>query len=157
MITEKIVLRFSSLLVEQPIIYRLVKDYDLVVNILKAEINPHREGFVVLELSGDPEQYNRGLEYIKSLGVSVEPLSGTIVWLQERCLQCGACTTSVRRERCRCSARRWRCASTDPAASSARAASTPAWPGRWRSTFNVAILTRFLTLTAAGCERHGIR
>ncbi len=94
MITEKIVLRFSSLLVEQPIIYRLVKDYDLVVNILKAEINPHREGFVVLELSGDPEQYNRGLEYIKSLGVSVEPLSGTIVWLQERCLQCGACTTS---------------------------------------------------------------
>lgn len=94
MVKDKIVLRFSSQLVEQPIIYCLVKNYDLVVNILKADINPHKEGFVVLELSGDSENYNRGLDYIKSLGISVEPLSGTIVWRQERCLQCGACTTS---------------------------------------------------------------
>lgn len=94
MVKDKIVLRFSSLWVEQPVIYRLVKEYDLVVNILKADINLHKEGFVVLELSGDSENYNLGLEYIKSLGVNVEPLSGSIVWHQERCLQCGACTTS---------------------------------------------------------------
>ncbi len=94
MVKDKIVLRFSSVLVEQPIIYRLVKDYDLVVNILKADINPHKEGFVVLELSGEPENYNRGLEYIRGSGVSVEPLSGSIIWNRERCLQCGACTSS---------------------------------------------------------------
>jgi ABC-type methionine transport system ATPase subunit len=28
---------------EQPIIYRLVKDFDLVINILKADINPRKE------------------------------------------------------------------------------------------------------------------
>jgi ferredoxin len=94
-VKDKIVLRFSSQRVELPVIYHLVKDYDLMVSILKADINPHKEGFVVLEVSGDSENYNRGLEYIKGLGgVGVEPLSGTIVWHQERCLQCGACTTS---------------------------------------------------------------
>jgi len=81
-VKDKIVLRFSSQWVEQPVIYRLVKDFDLVVSILKADINPHREGFVVLELSGDSENYNRGLEFIKNIGVGVEPLSGSIVWHQ---------------------------------------------------------------------------
>ena len=50
MVVNKFVLRFSSALVDQPVIYHLVKDYDLVINILKADINPHQEGYVVLEL-----------------------------------------------------------------------------------------------------------
>lgn len=90
---NKLVLRFSSALVEQPIIYRLVKDYELIVNVLKADINPHKEGYVVLELSGDSENYNRGLEYLRGVGVDLEPLSGTITWHQDRCLHCGACTS----------------------------------------------------------------
>ncbi|KUK31672.1 MAG: 4Fe-4S ferredoxin iron-sulfur binding domain containing protein [Thermoanaerobacterales bacterium 50_218] len=93
LVVNRIVLRFSPPLVEQPIIYRLVKDYDLIINILKADINPHKEGFVVLEISGDSENYNRGLDYLRSVGVEIEPLSGTIHWNRERCLQCGACTT----------------------------------------------------------------
>lgn len=93
MVVNKIVLRFNPSLVEQAIIYRLVKDYDLVVNILKADINPHKEGFVVLEMSGDSENYNKGLDYLKTIGVRIESLSGTIHWDKERCIQCGACTT----------------------------------------------------------------
>lgn len=93
MVVDKIVLRFSSNLVDQPIIYCLVKDYDLIINILKADINPRKEGYVVLEISGDSESYNRGLEYLRNVGVEIEPLSGTIVWNQERCLQCGACVS----------------------------------------------------------------
>ncbi len=93
MVVNKIVLRFSSPIVDQPIIYRLVKDYDLVINLLKADINPRKEGYVVLELSGDSENYNRGLEYLKNAGVEIEPLSGTIAWNRERCLQCGACAS----------------------------------------------------------------
>lgn len=61
MVANKFVLRFSSALVEQPIIYNLVKDYDLIINVLKADINPHKEGYVVLELSGDSENYNGDL------------------------------------------------------------------------------------------------
>ncbi|HHV34910.1 MAG TPA: 4Fe-4S binding protein [Syntrophomonadaceae bacterium] len=93
MVANKFVLRFTSALVEQPIIYRLVRDFDLVVNILKADINPHKEGYVVLELSGDSDNYNRGLKYLKGVGVDMAPLSGTIFWNKDRCLQCGACTS----------------------------------------------------------------
>lgn len=93
MVSRKIVFRFSSSLVDQPLIYRLVKDYDLVVNILKADINPHQEGYVVLELSGDSESYNKGLTYLQGIGVEIEPLSGKIAWDRDRCLQCGACTS----------------------------------------------------------------
>ncbi|HBI26842.1 MAG TPA: (Fe-S)-binding protein [Peptococcaceae bacterium] len=93
MVANKFVLRFSSTLVEQPILYNLVKDYDLIINVLKADINPHKEGYMVLELSGDSENYNGGLEYLKGIGVDVTPLSGTIFWSKDRCLQCGACTS----------------------------------------------------------------
>ena len=49
---RKVVLRFPHRLVDKPIIYRLVKDYDLQFNILKASITPKEEGLLVLELSG---------------------------------------------------------------------------------------------------------
>ena len=59
MIKHKLVLRFPASLVEQPLIYRLVKDYDLMVNILRADINPRKEGRLVMEVSGREENTNR--------------------------------------------------------------------------------------------------
>lgn len=92
MISKKVVLRFSAGIVEQPIIYRLVKDFDLVVNILRADINPRKEGSLVIELTGQPDNYNDGIKFMESLGVNVEPLSQTVVWDEQRCTSCGACT-----------------------------------------------------------------
>ncbi|MBM4445669.1 MAG: (Fe-S)-binding protein, partial [Chloroflexi bacterium] len=37
-ISRRVVLHFPRTLVEQPIIYRLVRDYDLSFNILKASV-----------------------------------------------------------------------------------------------------------------------
>ncbi|MDD4801379.1 MAG: NIL domain-containing protein [Syntrophomonas sp.] len=90
---NKLVCYFSAAQSEQPIIYRLVKNYDLIVNILKADINPQKEGYLVLELEGDKNSYTEGVAFIKSLGVVVEPLSETIVWQSEVCIQCGACAS----------------------------------------------------------------
>ena len=45
-VTKRIVLRFPKRMVERPIIYRLVKDYDLEFNILKASITPEQEGLL---------------------------------------------------------------------------------------------------------------
>ena len=36
--TEMLILKFTKAVVDQPIIYRLVKDYDLEFNLLKATI-----------------------------------------------------------------------------------------------------------------------
>jgi ABC-type methionine transport system ATPase subunit len=58
-VTKKIVLRFPKRLVDRPIIYRLVKDFDLEFNILKASITPEQEGLLVLELKGKQEEYDK--------------------------------------------------------------------------------------------------
>jgi L-aspartate semialdehyde sulfurtransferase ferredoxin len=90
---NKLVCYFSAAQSEQPIVYRLVKNYDLIVNIIKADINPQKEGFLVLELEGDKKSYKEGVAFLKSLGIKVEPLSETVVWQPEVCIQCGACAS----------------------------------------------------------------
>lgn len=90
---DKIVCYFSAAQSEQPIIHLLVKNYDLVINILKADINPQKEGYLVVELEGERNKYKEGVDFLKSLGVIVEPLSETVVWQSEICIQCGACAS----------------------------------------------------------------
>ncbi len=89
---QKIVLHFPSAVVEQPFIYYLVKDFNLVVNILKAEINPRKEGRIVLEVSGDDQRYDEALEFLQANGLRVSSLRQEIIWNEERCTHCGACS-----------------------------------------------------------------
>lgn len=90
---NRVVLYFSAVQSEQPIIYQLIKNTDLIVNILKADINPQKEGYLVVELEGDKDSYETGISFLKNLGVIVEPLSQTVVWHDELCIQCGACAS----------------------------------------------------------------
>ena len=90
MAPKKIVLRFGPDITEKPIIYRLVKDYDLLINIVKANVNPQKEGIMVLEITG--EQFDGGMDYLRGLGVQVQPLTQEIVRDEEKCNSCGACT-----------------------------------------------------------------
>ena len=76
--SKRIVLKFPHKLVDQPIVYKLVKDFDLEFNILKAYVTPREEGLMVLELKGEDASLDKALKYIKSIGVSVQPLSKDI-------------------------------------------------------------------------------
>ena len=89
---KRVVLRFLAAISDQPIIYHLAKDYDLMVNILKAVINPQNEGMMVVELNGQSDNYDKGLDYLRSLGVTIEPLSQDVHRNDTKCTQCGACT-----------------------------------------------------------------
>ena len=92
MYSKKIIIRYSADIVEQPIIYELVKEYDLVFNILKARIFPRREGVIVLELTGTKENFDGGIRFLKERGLKVEPLSKSVCQNPDRCVHCGACT-----------------------------------------------------------------
>jgi len=92
-VKNKVVCYFSAAQSEQPIICQLIRNYDLIVNILKANINPQKEGYLVVELEGDKGQYKEGIAFLKNLGVTVEPLSETVVWSEKLCIQCGACAS----------------------------------------------------------------
>jgi ferredoxin len=92
---KKVVLRFPRRLVEQPVIYRLVKDYNLEFNILKALITmePEEEGLMVLELKGEQDEYDGGINFLLKSGIKIESLSQDVTRNEERCTHCGACIT----------------------------------------------------------------
>ncbi len=91
MISKRVVLKFPHRLVEQPVVYNLIKIYNLEFNILKAYVTPKEEGFLVLELKGEEQNYNEGIKYLTDSGVEVQPLSKDIVRNEARCTHCGAC------------------------------------------------------------------
>jgi ferredoxin len=92
-VTKRIVLHFPRRMVERPIIYRLVKDYDLEFNILRAAITPEQEGLLVLELKGNQTEYDKGIEFLIKAGVKIQSLSQDVTRNEERCTHCGACVT----------------------------------------------------------------
>jgi len=93
MISKRIVLHFPQRLVDKPIVYRLIKDYNLEFNILKAYVTPQEEGLMVLELKGQDAEYEKGMEYLSSSGVKIQPLSEDIVRNSAKCTDCGVCVT----------------------------------------------------------------
>ncbi len=92
-VSKRIVLHFPRRLVDRPIVCRLVKDFNLEFNILKASVTPEEEGLMVLELSGEQKEYDRGIRYLTANGVRIQSLSQDIIRNEERCTHCGACIT----------------------------------------------------------------
>jgi ferredoxin len=92
MLKKGLVLRFPPEIVDQPIVYRLVKDFNLVFNILKAIITPGKDGIMILELSGDRENLEKGLKFLKDVGVDVKTIAQQVAKNEEVCIHCGACT-----------------------------------------------------------------
>ena len=91
MAKKRVVLRFPPDLVDQAITYHLIKDYDLVVNILKAKITPREEGELIIDLEGKAAILNKGIKYLENLGIAVQPLARDIIWDENKCVHCTAC------------------------------------------------------------------
>ncbi len=84
-------LHFPRSLVDQAIMCRLVREFNLDFNILKASVTPKEEGLLVVELSGAKTDYEQAMKYLKDTGVEVQPLSQDVVRNETRCIHCGAC------------------------------------------------------------------
>ena len=92
MYSKMLSLRFPKQIVNEPIVVNLVRDFDLTFNILKATVYPRKEGLMVLELSGHRKNFQRGVRYLKGLGIKVESIGQDVRRDEEICYQCGACT-----------------------------------------------------------------
>jgi L-aspartate semialdehyde sulfurtransferase ferredoxin len=92
-VSRKIVLHFPPLVTGQPVVYRLAKDHNLMFNILRASVSPGQEGLLVLELTGERADYDRGIQYLRDTGIQIQPLSQDVLRDEARCTHCGACVT----------------------------------------------------------------
>ena len=97
MTKKNFVLTFPATSVQEPVTYHLIKDYNWIVNILRARVNPNEsseeEGMLVIEVQGTRKNLNSGLEYLSRIGIHCEPLAQDVVWYEERCTHCTACTS----------------------------------------------------------------
>jgi len=78
------------------ITYHLVKDHDLVPNILRAQIQPGQEGRMLLELTGSKAAFDTGVAFLENEGVVVREAASDICLDEERCVTCGLCTAVCR-------------------------------------------------------------
>jgi hypothetical protein len=69
---------FPQELIKEPVIWRLSRDFQLVTNIRRADVTADR-GWVVLELEGEMEEIERGVDWVVKEGVRVDPVAGDIV------------------------------------------------------------------------------
>jgi ferredoxin len=92
-VSRRLVLRFPQRLVDKPIVSKLVKDFGLNFNILKASVSPGQEGLLIMELTGEQRNYDKGVKYLTDSGVDIQLLSQDVVRNEARCTHCGACIT----------------------------------------------------------------
>ncbi len=93
---RKLLLTFPTNLVDKPLTYHLVRDYDLEINILRARITPDEEGRLIVELSGKKENLKLGEGYLEAVGVKIKPLALDVLYYEDRCIHCTACSAVCR-------------------------------------------------------------
>ena len=69
---------FPEELVDRPMIYEMVKRFDVVPNIRRANVEAH-SGWVILELSGAHDARAAAIAYLEELGCIVDRMEGDVV------------------------------------------------------------------------------
>ena len=92
MAKKRLVLTFPPEVVERPIVALLVKQFDVLTNILRAEVHEGEIGRMLVELEGEGKRLKEGVNYLKDQGVTVEEAITDIELDESLCTSCGACT-----------------------------------------------------------------
>jgi ABC-type methionine transport system ATPase subunit len=74
----KVRVSFPEDKITEPVIYQIGREYNLTTNIRRADVT-EKTGWVDLELTGEPEEIERGIEGLKSKGVRVDPIEKNII------------------------------------------------------------------------------
>jgi hypothetical protein len=64
--------------IKEPVIYEVGKRFDLVTNVRRADITAE-VAWAILELDGSREDLDRGVEWLRDLGVRVDPVEDSII------------------------------------------------------------------------------
>ncbi len=76
MIRKRLFISMNADLVREPILYNLVKDYDLVPNVRRADVSLSEAWFVIELAGGSEDHIQEGIDYLIKLGAAVKPLQG---------------------------------------------------------------------------------
>ncbi|PIE57859.1 MAG: methionine ABC transporter [Desulfobulbus propionicus] len=91
MVNKKIYLYFPKSETDKPIVCQLVRDYDLTINIFRAQVTPEEEGYLSLEVTGTEENMAQAFEYLQQFDVIIHAGNKGVHWDDQRCTHCGNC------------------------------------------------------------------
>ncbi|MEO0532606.1 MAG: NIL domain-containing protein [Cyanobacteria bacterium P01_A01_bin.123] len=89
---KRVTLTFPKRSVHMPITYRLAKDFNVAANIIRAQVAPNQVGKLVVELSGDIDQLDESIDWMRSQGIDISLASREILIDEDLCVHCGLCT-----------------------------------------------------------------
>ncbi|AFZ03660.1 NIL domain-containing protein [Calothrix sp. PCC 6303] len=89
---KRVTLTFPKRAVQMPVTYRLAKEFNVAANIIRAQVAPNQIGKLVVELSGDIDQLDAAIEWMRSQQINVSLTMGEIVIDEDLCVHCGLCT-----------------------------------------------------------------
>ncbi|MBD1839008.1 4Fe-4S binding protein [Coleofasciculus sp. FACHB-64] len=89
---KRVTLTFPKRAIQMPVTYRLAKDFNVAANIIRAQVAPNQIGKLVVELLGDIDAIDAGIEWMRSQDISVSFASREIAIDEDVCVHCGLCT-----------------------------------------------------------------
>jgi len=92
-VTRKLFLYFPKSMTETPIVYRLVKDFGLEVNIYRAKVTPDEYGYLVLDVTGAEEDIEEAIRFVETFNVQINENDRGLTWDEAKCTSCGNCLT----------------------------------------------------------------
>lgn len=78
MAKQRLHLTFPEQLVQEPIIYTLGKEFGVITNIRRANVE-EKIGWVILEVEGDEDALSKAAGYLEERGVQVDRIDGDVV------------------------------------------------------------------------------
>lgn len=89
---KRVTLTFPKRTVHMPVTYRLAKDFNVAANIIRAQVAPNQIGKLVVELSGDIDELDAAIEWMRSQDINVSLVGREILIDEDTCVDCGLCT-----------------------------------------------------------------
>jgi ABC-type methionine transport system ATPase subunit len=77
-VKKKVYLTFPQSLIKEPIIYNVGKKFNVVTNIRTASVTEEM-GIMALEITGEEEEYHKAVEYLRGIGVRVDPIEMDVI------------------------------------------------------------------------------
>ncbi len=75
---RRVTLTFPPEKVKEPVIYNIGHRFKIVTNIRSANVTEN-VGWVTLEIDGEEEEYLKAIDYLKGIGVKVEPVEKDVI------------------------------------------------------------------------------
>lgn len=69
---------FPEALVDRPLIYEVIKQFDVVPNIRRANVEDH-SGWIILELNGEAPKLEAAVSYLEEAGCTVNRMEGDVL------------------------------------------------------------------------------